>query len=153
MDSITTLYFTHPFWMWMGLAAVLLALELPTATGWLLWPSACAGLMALFKLTGIVLGWPGDLALYAVVTIVATIISRRFMPKRAHHEPDINDRTSALLGKHGLAVGAFHKGAGRVLVDGAEWDAEVEGADQPGAGGKVEVVRVLGGSRLTVRTV
>jgi membrane protein implicated in regulation of membrane protease activity len=153
MDSVQNLYFTHPFWVWMGIAAVLLALELPTATGWLLWPSACAGLMALFKLTGVVLGWPGDVALYAVLTIVATVVSRRFMPKRAHDEPDINDRTLALLGKQGLAVGAFDKGSGRVLVDGAEWDADIEAGEAPSAGGKVEVVRVHGGSRLTVRTV
>ena len=59
--------------------------------------------------------------------------------------PDINDRTGQLLGKTGLAVGAFQGGAGRVLVDGAEWEAELDDGEAPAPGGRVEVLRVLGG--------
>lgn len=147
-----TFYAAHPFWIWIGIAAALLVMELPTATGWLLWPSACAGLMALFKLTGVDLGWPGDVVLYAVATIAATLIGRRFLPRKLHTGPDINDRTSQLLGKTGLTVAAFEKGAGRVIVDGAEWEAEAEGEPLP-VGARVEVVKVLGGARLSVRPV
>src|SRR5436190_4727663 len=142
MQMIESLYFSHPFWVWMGVGAVLLVIELTTGSGWLLWASACAGLMALLMLTPIDIGWAGDIVAYAVLTIVATLISRRFMPGRAHHRPDINDRTRELLGKTGLAVGAFHGRAGRVLVDGSEWAAELDDGDPPAAGGKIEVVRV-----------
>jgi len=38
-----------------------------------------------------------------------------------------------------------------VLVDGAEWIAEVDGDAQPAAGQTVQVVGVLGGARLKVR--
>ncbi|MDB5452331.1 MAG: NfeD family protein, partial [Caulobacteraceae bacterium] len=147
------LYFSHPFWVWLAVGAILLAIELPTGTGWLLWPSACAAVMAVLTLGGLRFGWGGEVALYAGLTIVTTLASRRFSPKRGAQGPDINDRTSQLLGKTGLAVGAFSGGAGRVLVDGAEWDAELDAGEAPAAGGKVEVVRVLGGAKLAVRPV
>jgi membrane protein implicated in regulation of membrane protease activity len=158
MQLIENLYFSHPFWVWLAIAAIFLATELPTATGWLLWPSACAAVMAVLMLGGLRLGWGGELALYAGLTIATTLASRVFAPKRAAAGPDINDRTSQLLGKTGLAVGPFTGGSGRVLVDGAEWDAELEtgaqaSGEEPLAGGKVEVVRVLGGARLAVRPV
>lgn len=151
MQSIAQLYFDHPFWVWLALAAVLLALELPTSTGWLLWPSASAAAVALWTLTGVRLGWGGEVALYAVLTIVTTLASRRFMPRRADPSPDINDRSGQLPGKTGTAVDAFKDGSGRVLVDGAEWDAEIEFGDAPAPGARIEVVRVLGGSKLAVR--
>jgi inner membrane protein len=153
MQFISDLYFSHPFWVWLAVAAILLAIELPTGSGWLLWPAASAALMALLTLVGVRLGWGGEVVLFAAVSLAATLVSRRFMPKRRHDLPDINDRTGDLLGKTGLAVSAFNGGAGRVLVDGAEWDAEVEFGEAPQPGSKVEVVRVLGGARLAVRPV
>ena len=151
MQLIQDLYFTHPFWVWLAIAAILLAAELPTGTGWLLWPSACAGLLALFSLTGLEIGWAGDVALYAVLTIATTLASRKFMPPRAQTGPDINDRSQELVGKTGQAVGAFVDGSGRVLVDGAEWEAELDNGEAPSPGARVRVVRVLGGARLAVR--
>jgi membrane protein implicated in regulation of membrane protease activity len=153
MGALESLYFSHPFWIWMAVAAIFLAVELPTGTGWLLWPSACAALMGVLMLTGVRLGFGGEIALYAALTAVATLVSRRFFPRKPHTTPDINDRTGALIGKTGQAVAAFHDGRGRVLVDGAEWDAEIEFGDAPAAGGTVEVVRVLGGAKLAVRPV
>ena len=148
MDIVSSLYMDHPFWIWLGLAAILLACELPTGTGWLLWPAASAAVMAALTFAGLRFGWAGEVALFAVLTIASTLLARRFMPKRRHDLPDINDRTGDLLGKTGLAVSPA-----RVLVDGAEWDAEVEFGEPLQPGGKVEVVRVLGGAKLAVRPV
>ena len=154
---VTSLLTSPPFLIWLGLGAILLAAEHPTATGWLLAPSMSAFMMAALRLLGVELGWPGQLMAYAAATIVLTLIARWARPRifagaTAAHV-DINDRTSALIGKTGLAVSPFSEGRGRVLVDGAEWDAESETGDAPPAGGKVEVVRVLGGAKLAVRTV
>jgi membrane protein implicated in regulation of membrane protease activity len=153
MAALENLYFAHPFWIWLAVAAIFLAVEMPTGTGWLLWPSACAALLALLMLVGIRLGFGGEVALYAGLTVVATLVSRLVFPRKPHTTPDINDRTGALIGKTGQAVAAFKHGRGRVLVDGAEWDAEIEFGDPPVAGGSVEVVRVLGGAKLAVRPI
>jgi membrane protein implicated in regulation of membrane protease activity len=42
MHGLTLLYTTHPFWVWLAVAAIFLAVEVATGTGWLLWPAASA---------------------------------------------------------------------------------------------------------------
>ena len=49
------------------------------------------------------------------------------------------------------AVHAFHDGHGRVVVDGKEWQAELEGAITLDPGARVEVTDVLSGARVRVR--
>ena len=44
--TVLTLYQAHPFGAWIALAAALLALEVATGSGWLLWPSASAAVTA-----------------------------------------------------------------------------------------------------------
>ena len=39
-------YLLHPVWSWLTVAAILLAAEVATGTGWLLWPSASAAITA-----------------------------------------------------------------------------------------------------------
>jgi membrane protein implicated in regulation of membrane protease activity len=156
MLTIVSDLFTTAVWIWLGIGAVLLLIELPTTTGWLLAPSLCAFVLAGLNLVGVQPSWPWQVVAYAAATIVLTLIARSIRPRLFHRlnkTPDINDRAGALLGKTGRAVGPFSNGAGRVLVDGAEWEAEVESGEPPAAGGKVEVVRVLGGARLAVRPV
>lgn len=153
MHIVQDLYFHHPLWVWLGVAAILLAIELPTGTGWLLWPSACAAIVGLLTAFGLNWGWAREVALYAGLTIVATLVSRRFLPRPAPRGPDINDRAEALVGKTGQAVAHFTAGAGRVLVDGAEWEAELDQGKTLEAGDRVEVVRVLGGARVAVRPI
>ena len=42
MPTLIALYAAHPFWVWMAAAAVLLALEIVTGSGYLLWPAVAA---------------------------------------------------------------------------------------------------------------
>ena len=45
MGLVGDLYLSHPAWAWAASAAVLLAVELVTGSGWLLWPAASAGVL------------------------------------------------------------------------------------------------------------
>jgi len=148
MDLLTNLFTEHPIWIWLGLGAVLLTVEIATGTGWLLWSSACAAVVGVATMIFPDLAPAVQLILFAGLTIVSTLLSRRFMPKDAPGN-DINDRTGELVGKSGEAVADFRDGQGRVIVDGAEWAAETSGAALS-AGVRVRVVRVLGGARLEV---
>jgi membrane protein implicated in regulation of membrane protease activity len=146
-------YMLHPMWSWLTVAAILLAAEVATGTGWLLWPSASAAVVAVVAYATRQLGLPGEAAAFAGLTIVSTLAAKRLLSnKTLQSGPDINDRAGELVGKIGKAVGVFAGGQGRVMVDGAEWAAEVQG-DLPHAGDKVQVVSVLGGAKLSVRTV
>ena len=50
MDALMTLYADHGLWFWMGLAAALLAVEVLTGSGWLLWAAAAAAAVGLLGL-------------------------------------------------------------------------------------------------------
>jgi hypothetical protein len=151
MHALADFMTAHAFWSWAALAAVLLAGEVGSMTGYLLWPAAAAGVIAVTHLFAKP-GLPVDLLVFAVVTIVLTLISKRILPQHLRQPgPDINDRARGLIGRSGQSVGDFAGGRGRVFVDGAEWIAESdETAAPPTAGSTVKVIDVLGGGRLKV---
>ena len=150
MDAVGAFYFAHPFWVWLAIGAVFLAVELATGSGWLLWPAGSAAIVAFVSLA-LRLGGLGELALFALATIVTTYLGRRFMPSAHLGGPDINDAHSRLIGRQAEAAAPFDAGLGRVFVDGKEWAAELDGGAPVPAGAKVEVIAVLGGARLRVR--
>jgi len=150
MDLIADLYATHPLWVWLGLAAALLAVEVATGSGWLLWPAASAAVTAL--LAGFAGLQPAPaLAVFAGLTIVTTFLARRYLPRAlTPHGHDINDNIARLVGHQGRAVSAFQHQHGRVFIDGKEWAAELAEGAELEAGQRVEVVGVQG-ARLRVR--
>src|SRR5688572_16974262 len=111
MDLITNLYSTDPFWVWLAIAAVILGLEVATGSGYLMWPAGAAAIIAVINLTGIRMGLPAELALVAVLTLVATLTTKRWMPKNIHGDnPDINDPNIRLVGRRGVATANFVDG-------------------------------------------
>jgi membrane protein implicated in regulation of membrane protease activity len=147
--ELIDLYVAHPFWWWVGAAVALLAIEVATGAELFLWPALAAGTMAV--LAGARLHMPVgvDLALFAAMTIAATLVARRFRPATS---PDINDPLNRMVGLKGAVVTAFERGAGRVMVEGAEWAAEAEeGAPGLLPGDRIVVAKVLDGGRLQVR--
>jgi len=152
MQDVAVFYSLYPFWTWLAVGALLLALETATGSGYLLWPAASAGLVALMTLA-VRLGFSLEAVIFALLTVAGTILARVYWPHRPRpHGHDINDRGGRLVGRVGETVGLFAAGQGRVFVDGAEWSAEL--ADDvvgPPPGARVEVVAVVGGGRLKVR--
>ena len=140
----------HPFALWMAIGAVLLAFEVATGSGWLLWPAASAAIMGVLGLV-----WRFDLnmqwVIFAVLTIATTLAGRHFF-SRMGAGGDINDTRSRLTGLDGVAAGDFQAGRGRVFVDGKEWPAELEAGETIEAGARVAVAGVSG-VRLRVRGV
>lgn len=145
MTWLADLYVAHPFWIWAAIAAVILAAEVATGTGWLLWPAACAVVVA--GLTFILKGdFAVELAVFAVLTIASTLLARRYLPRNASGEgPDINDNVGRLVGHVGMAVGAFEHGRGRVFIDGKEWAAVADEDAPPAADQQIKVISADGG--------
>lgn len=150
MAALLDLYAAHPSWIWAGLGAALLAMEVMAGSGWLLWPAASAGLVAV--LVGFLdLPMPLAVLVFALLTMVSTLLARRYLPRsllRQGH--DINDGEARLLGREAKVVAAFQDRSGRVFIDGKEWAAELEGEGVPEVGARVEVTAVAG-ARLHVR--
>ena len=151
MDALVELHAAQPFWIWLALGVILLAIESAFSTEWLLWPAVSAGVVAVVTALGLPLGgfW-GETALFAVLTVIATLLSRRLIQRvNPSDSPDINARDSRLIGQRAQVVQAFVDGRGRVFVSGSEWVAEIEGA-APLAGESV-IVEAMDGSKLKVR--
>ncbi len=151
MDEIFS--FTHPFWLWLAAGGLLLLGEILSGSSWLLWPAVCAAFVGALTALGIEFPLQEQLALWAGLSVVTTFASRSLFKRRRptdEVEDDVNE--PKLLGRSGRAVSAFEGGCGRVLVDGAEWTAELEGADALPVGARVEVVERIDGARLKVRS-
>jgi membrane protein implicated in regulation of membrane protease activity len=150
MLSLADLYVAQPFWIWLAVGVLLLAVEAMFSTEWLLWPAVSAGVVAVMTAAGVRLGLPGEVVVFAVLTVIATLLSRRLISKANPAGPDINDRDSRLIGQRARVVEAFVSGRGRVFISGAEWPAEIEG-EPPVEGQDVVVMRITG-SLLTVQS-
>lgn len=146
MDALLTFYGDHGLWVWAGLAAALLGVEILTGSGWLLWAAASAAAVGSL---GLVVDLTPTTALlaFAALTIVSTLLARRYIPRTGAAGDDLNDNVGRLLGQRGAMVSG-----GRVSIDGKEWPAVSDGESALKAGASVEVVRI-DGARLTVRPV
>ena len=150
MDALIELHAAQPFWIWLALGVILLAVEAAFSTEWLLWPAVAAGVVAVTTALGLPLGVLGEVALFAALTVAATLLSRQLIQRvNPSDSPDINARDSRLIGQRAQVTQAFIDGRGRVFVSGAEWQAEIEGA-APLAGESV-IVEGFDGPRLKVR--
>ena len=150
MDALIDLHAAQPYWIWLAIGVVLLAIEAATSTEWLLWPAVSAGVVAVVTALGLPLGLIGEVLLFAVLTVAATLLSRRLIQRvNPSDSPDINARDSRLIGQRAQVIQAFVDGRGRVFVSGAEWVAEIDGAS-PLAGESV-IVEGFDGPKLRVR--
>jgi hypothetical protein len=149
MSALLELSSNH-FWVWLLIGVALLAAEAATGSGWLLWPAASAGVVAVLVLVGVSIGLPAEIAVFAVLTLVTTFLARRYLIRLPSDHPDINDQAQRLLGKIGEARSAFVEGQGRAFVNGAEWPANLETGGELEAGERV-VVTAIDGPRLIVK--
>jgi len=150
MDALINLHAAQPYWIWLAIGVILLAVEAAFSTEWLLWPAVSAGVVAVVTALGLPLGLLGEVLLFAVLTVAATLLSRRLIQRvNPSDHPDINARDSRLIGQRAQVTQAFVDGRGRVFVSGSEWIAEIEGA-APLAGESV-IVEGFDGPRLKVR--
>ena len=150
MDTLIDLYAAQPFWLWLAIGALLLAVEAAASTEWLLWPAVSAGVVAVVTALGLSLGLAGEVGLFAALTLASTLLSRRLVQRvNPDDQPDINDRDRRLIGQKATVVEPFVDGRGRVFVSGAEWSAELDG-DAPLTAAPV-IVTGVGNGRLTVK--
>lgn len=151
MEAALDFHIAHPFWTWIALGGVLLAIEVALGTEYLLWAAASAGVVALIA-AAFRVGLPAELGLFAGLTVAVWLASWKFFPATDRDGPDINDTSARVVGREGYALGSFMRGEGRVFVEGKEWAAQAEG-EAPADGERVRVVALQDGASLKVRRV
>jgi inner membrane protein len=134
---------TIVFWYWWALAAVLLVLEmlLPGLVFLFLAIGAAASGILLLIAPGAALEL--QLFVFAIVAVVSAVLLRpmlRRLQNRAH-EPNINARAAAMIGRTFFLDQPLLGGRGRAVLGDGSWT--ITGPDMA-AGAKVRVVAVDG---------
>ena len=126
MDGVVGFLEGLTIWHWVGLAIVLLAVEVAVGTFDLLWIAAGAFLTAVFVLVAPapVNGWQGQLTFFGIAAIAFVISGRtlfRGMRTRTTSHPNLNDRLTGMMGQRGEAATNFDQGRGKVKVGDTVW--------------------------------
>ena len=73
MTAIADIYASQPFWIWLALGVLLLAVEAALSTEWLLWPAVSAGIVAVLTALGLRLGLPVEVGLFGKPTLMHNV--------------------------------------------------------------------------------
>jgi membrane protein implicated in regulation of membrane protease activity len=141
MESVTEFLNSQPAWHWWALGALLLAVEIASTTQYLLWPGIAALLIGLLKFAIPPLDGRLAVFLFAIVSVVATIIWKRSPLGRADRatHPALNERCAQYIGRVVKAEENFVNGRGAVRVDDTRWIATVVDGSAPIKGDMLQV--------------
>jgi len=139
MESIGVWLLDIGAYHWLALAAILIGLEMVMPTQYLIWPGIAAIITGLIALLSD-LGWPAQLAIFALLSI-ALVVASHYLPKPlAGAVSRLNQRADQLVGRTATVAEDFHNGQGPVTVGDTRWAAQaIDGRDFP-AGTPVEIV-------------
>jgi hypothetical protein len=132
----------EPGWLWMIGGVVLLIAEIIAPGFFLLFIGAAALATGAFALM-FDLGTASQLALFALYSLIAVMVGRRFYANESvdSSDPLLNDRSARLVGKVVTVVEPNDAQGGRVRVGDSEWSARGGPAS---AGDKVRIIGVYG---------
>lgn len=142
MDAIAGFLESLTVWHWLGAGIVLLAFEVAIGTFDLLWIAMAAFITALFTLVFGSLGWQAELVVFAVAAMVLVGLGRTLfkgLRKHANTHPNLNDRTTSMIGTHGRATLAFNAGQGQVKIGDTVWPAQAADERAISAGDEIVV--------------
>lgn len=133
-------------WAWWAIAGVILIAELLTGTTYLLWPAAAAFLTGFIALEVFNVGWPIELGVFAILSIILIWAGDRWVrpAMQAGGNAGLNDRSERMVGQRVTVVAEFHSGRGRVSFGDTEWAAETEDGSNPATNDVLHVKEVRG---------
>ena len=134
---------TLAYWDWFIAGLVLVILEIFAPGAVFLWLGIAAGVVGAVVFFVPYLDWKFQFTLFAVLSVVSIVVSRRYLKRRPLEtdHPNLNRRGAQYVGRDLILDAALSGGRGRLRVDDTTW--RVEGPDLP-AGAKVRVTAVNG---------
>ena len=140
----------EPGWLWAIGGVLLLIAEVLAPGFFLLFIGAAAIATGAFTLL-FDLGLAPQLALFALYTVLAVMLGKRFygQPDTADQNIKLNDPGKRLIGKSVIVVDPVDEHGGRVKVGDGEWTAR----GGPAAAGERVIVTGVDGNCLTVEAV
>lgn len=137
-----------PYWIWLGLGCLLLAVEvLIVPIGFFLCLGSAAVIMAALTFLFPGLSWLWALSIYSALSVLSiwfwfAVIRKRRSTRDKEENELLNVKTRQLIGYRGELLEALKGGRGRIKVNDSPWMVQAE-KDYP-AGTLVEVTDVAG---------
>ena len=130
---------TH--WTWWIIAVVLIILEVPAPGTFFLWMGVSAGIVGVALLLFPELTWELQLTLFAALSIVTILLSRRYLQKNKGDHSKLSQRGKRYIGTTVTVVETITNGIGKVRIEDTLWRAR--GADTV-IGQRVKIVAIEG---------
>ncbi len=111
-------------WSWWILAGVLLIIELAAPGVFFMWLGLAAVLVGLIELV-YDLPWQWEIAIFAVVSIILVLVGRPIVIKRQNvdtDQPNLNRRMYEFVGKRYVLEKPIVNGRGQIRIDDTLWD-------------------------------
>ena len=125
MNEVSSIFVALGPWNWLILGGLLFVLELTAPGVFFIWFGMAAGLVGLLALV-FDLSWQWQLVLFAVFSVVAVVIARKYL--RTDDDPEgrplLNRRAEQHVGKTYVVAEAIEHGVGKVHVGDTLWRAE-----------------------------
>lgn len=131
------------FWVWLGLAAVLIVAEIFTAGFFMLPFGLGAAVAAGLAYINVPLVWQW---LTFLAVSAALLLGLRRFADHVTHEPPEKVGVDRLIGKQGVVIEEVEPGdgSGRVRIQREEWRADASGTEHIAVGARVVVERISG---------
>jgi len=130
-------------WHWLGLAALMLILEMTAPFFFFLWLAMAAAVLGVFVLFVPTISWQWQLMIFCALSVLSILAWRRFRPgnPESTDQPALNKRGHQYIGRVFTLIDPIENGRGKIKVGDTLW--RVAGADLP-AGATIKVVGVDG---------
>ncbi len=112
----------QPAWFWLCLGGILLIAELLGTGGYLLWSGIAAIGVALVTWLLPFISWPWQGVLFAVLTIVAAILWRKWLnSRRGGQSASVNQKRHQLIGIKARLLTDTDEGYSRIRLADGSW--------------------------------
>ena len=128
-------------WTWWIIAVVLIILEVSAPGTFFLWMGGAAGVGGVGLLLVPELAWEFQLTLFSTLSVIAILLSRRYLQKNKGGHSKLSQRGKRYIGRTVTVAEVITNGIGKVQIEDTLWRAR--GADAA-VGEQVKIVAIEG---------
>jgi len=134
--------FSHVvYWTWWIIGIFLVILEISAPGTFFLWMGISAGIVGVILYIVPELAWELQLTIFAVLSVVTVLISRKYLQENGEDQSTLNQRGKRYIGMTVVVEEPIENDIGKVRIEDTLWRAA--GQDAP-KGNKVRIIGIDG---------
>ena len=134
--------FSHVvYWTWWIIGIFLVILEISAPGTYFLWMGISAGIVGVILYIVPELAWELQLTIFAVLSVVTVLISRKYLQKNEENQSTLSQRGKRYIGMTVVVEEPIENDIGKVRIEDTLWRAA--GQDAP-KGNKVRIIGIDG---------